>query len=166
MYIGTINSVSIENFSMKLVQYVVMQWADFCKALYVEANWYNKGYTPTLKEYLNNAWISSGGTVLTVHSIFSILINTPTEEMMIIQNILNKFQDLVYNSSIIIRICNDLGTSTVNNTLTTTPSCFDFGVVLHNFSKSVTDCDSLHVINRQSWREEMWLHQYCVTCKK
>ncbi|KAL5839736.1 hypothetical protein ACOSQ4_012344 [Xanthoceras sorbifolium] len=82
-------------------------WADFCKALFVEAKWYNQGYTPTLQEYLSNAWISSSGTVLAVHSFFSIL-NEATEEM---ADFLDKHQDLVYNSSLIIRLCNDLATS-------------------------------------------------------
>ncbi|KAI9197964.1 hypothetical protein LWI28_007523 [Acer negundo] len=49
----------------------------------------------------------SSGTVLAVHSFFSIL-NEPTEEM---AHLLDKNQDLVYNSSIIIRLCNDLATS-------------------------------------------------------
>ncbi|TXG47244.1 hypothetical protein EZV62_026538 [Acer yangbiense] len=84
-------------------------WGDFCKALFVEAKWYNKGYTPTLQEYLSNAWISSSGTVLAVHSFFSIM-NEPTAEM---AHFLDKNQDLVYNSSLIIRLCNDLATSAV-----------------------------------------------------
>ncbi|KAK4857921.1 hypothetical protein QYF36_008232 [Acer negundo] len=83
------------------------KWGDFCKALFVEAKWYNMGYTPTLQEYMSNAWISSSGTVLAVHSFFSIM-NEPTEEM---AHFLDKNQDLVYNSSIIIRLCNDLATS-------------------------------------------------------
>ncbi|KAK2644467.1 hypothetical protein Ddye_019662 [Dipteronia dyeriana] len=82
-------------------------WGDFCKALFVEAKWYNKGYTPTLQEYLSNAWISSSGSVLAVHSFFSIM-NELTKEM---AHVLDKNQDLVYNSSIIIRLCNDLATS-------------------------------------------------------
>ncbi|KAK2644276.1 hypothetical protein Ddye_019471, partial [Dipteronia dyeriana] len=82
-------------------------WGDFCKALFVEAKWYNKGYTPTLQEYLCNAWISSSSSVFVVHSFFSIM-NEPTKEMGLL---LDKNQDLVYNSSLIIRLCNDLATS-------------------------------------------------------
>lgn len=83
-------------------------WADFCNALFVESKWSNNGYTPTLREYLSNAWISSSGAMLAVHSFFSIM-DEATEEM---ADFLNKSQDLVYNSSLIIRLCNDLGTST------------------------------------------------------
>ncbi|CAK7350863.1 unnamed protein product [Dovyalis caffra] len=83
-------------------------WADFCKAMFVEAKWFNKGYTPSMQEYLSNAWVSSSGTVLSVHSFFSIMTGQVTEET---SNFLEKSQDLVHNISLIIRLCNDLGTS-------------------------------------------------------
>ncbi|KAF2303395.1 hypothetical protein GH714_017831 [Hevea brasiliensis] len=82
-------------------------WADFCQALLVESKWYNKEYTPSLHEYLNNAWISSSGTLLSVHSFFSIM-NEVEEDML---DFFGKNQELVYNISLIIRLCNDLGTS-------------------------------------------------------
>ncbi|XP_031247510.1 alpha-farnesene synthase-like, partial [Pistacia vera] len=84
-------------------------WAEFCKSLFVEAKWYHDGHTPSLQEYLSNAWISSSGTVLSVHSFFSIM-NEATVEMI---EFLRKNQELVYNSSLVIRLCNDLGTSAV-----------------------------------------------------
>ncbi|KAH0762308.1 hypothetical protein KY290_018381 [Solanum tuberosum] len=34
-------------------------WLNFCKAMLVEAKWYNEGHISTLEEYLNNGWISS-----------------------------------------------------------------------------------------------------------
>lgn len=83
-------------------------WADFCKAMFMEAKWFNEGYTPSLQEYLSNAWVSSSGTVISVHSFFSVMTELETGE---ISNFLEKNQDLVYNISLIIRLCNDLGTS-------------------------------------------------------
>ncbi|KAK9265402.1 hypothetical protein L1049_007423 [Liquidambar formosana] len=82
-------------------------WADFCKALFVEAKWYNKGYTPSLQEYLSNGWISSSGPVLSLHAFLAVT-NHVTEETV---DFLDTNQDLVYCSSLIIRLCNDLGTS-------------------------------------------------------
>ncbi|PIA43665.1 hypothetical protein AQUCO_01800018v1 [Aquilegia coerulea] len=35
-------------------------WADLCKAYLIEAKWFYTGYTPTLKEYLENAVVSIG----------------------------------------------------------------------------------------------------------
>nr|POF23364.1 (e,e)-alpha-farnesene synthase [Quercus suber] len=46
-------------------------WTDFCNALFVEAKWYNMGYTPSLQEYLSNGWISSTAPLLLVHEFFS-----------------------------------------------------------------------------------------------
>ncbi|KAJ8761691.1 hypothetical protein K2173_004467 [Erythroxylum novogranatense] len=82
-------------------------WAGFCKSLFLEAKWYHRGKVPSLQEYLANAWISSSGTVLSVHSFFSVM-NDPTEEL---AKFLAKNEDLIYNISLIIRLCNDLGTS-------------------------------------------------------
>lgn len=87
----------------------LLKWADFCKALLVEAKWHKRGYTPSLQEYLSNAWISSSGPLLSVHSFFGIM-NEVTEET---ADFLKLNQDLVYYSSLIIRLCNDLGTSAV-----------------------------------------------------
>jgi len=78
--------------------------------MFMEAKWFNEGYTPSLQEYLSNAWVSSSGTVISAHSFFSIMTELETEE---ISNFLEKNQDLVYNISLIIRLCNDLGTSVV-----------------------------------------------------
>ncbi|KAK6283644.1 hypothetical protein POUND7_002596 [Theobroma cacao] len=83
------------------------QWAGFCKALFVESKWYNEGYFPSLQEYLSNALISSGGTVISVHSMLSVEHNIADDMV----NLLGKNHDLVHNVSIIIRLCNDLGTS-------------------------------------------------------
>ncbi|OMO64933.1 hypothetical protein COLO4_31678 [Corchorus olitorius] len=83
-------------------------WAGFCKALFVEAKWYNEGYTPSLEEYLSNALISSGGIVISVHSMLSVGHDQISDDML---NFLGQNEDLVYNVSIIIRLCNDLGTS-------------------------------------------------------
>ncbi|XP_022777389.1 alpha-farnesene synthase-like [Durio zibethinus] len=82
-------------------------WSGFCKAQFVEAKWYNEGYTPSLQEYLSNALISSGGIVISVHSMLSVG-DDVAEDMV---DFLGKNQDLVCNISIITRLCNDLATS-------------------------------------------------------
>ncbi|XP_050230448.1 alpha-farnesene synthase-like [Mercurialis annua] len=83
-------------------------WADFCEALFVEAKWYNKGHTPSLQEYMNNACISSSGSILSVHSFFAIMNQESTHDML---HYLKTNQDLFHNISVVIRLCNDLGTS-------------------------------------------------------
>ncbi|GMP75142.1 hypothetical protein CsSME_00032337 [Camellia sinensis var. sinensis] len=88
----------------------LVQWADFCKALLVEARWYNKSYTPTLDEYLENGLVSSSGPVLSLLAFFSVMEETTREELV---DLLAKSDVLVHCTSMIIRLCNDLGTSAV-----------------------------------------------------
>ncbi|RWR79964.1 Alpha-terpineol synthase, chloroplastic [Cinnamomum micranthum f. kanehirae] len=54
-----------------VIPYLRKMWADLCKACLVDVSWYLNGYTPTLEEYLSNAWISISGPVVLVHGYFS-----------------------------------------------------------------------------------------------
>nr|WBW04374.1 terpene synthase [Ficus variegata var. variegata] len=115
------NEIETENVSCKQVlPHLQKVWADFCKSLFVEAKWYHTGYMPTFKEYLSNAWISSSGPLLLLHSFFS----TPHEvgEEIRSPDFLEKNQDLVFNISLIIRLCNDIGTSAVEQERGDAPS--------------------------------------------
>lgn len=86
-----------------------LKWADFCKALLVEARWYNKSYTPSVQEYLENGWISSSGPILSLYAFFSVT-NEIAEDL---TDLLKITKDLVYYTSLIIRLCNDQETSAV-----------------------------------------------------
>ncbi|GAV89772.1 Terpene_synth domain-containing protein/Terpene_synth_C domain-containing protein [Cephalotus follicularis] len=91
-----------------VLPYLKKVWADFCKSLLVEARWYNKGYIPSLDEYTSNAWISSSGTVILVHAFFALKTNEVTKDF---PGFIEKNLASMYNSSLIIRLCNDLVTS-------------------------------------------------------
>ena len=73
----------------------------------LEAKWYHTGYKPTLEEYLDNAWISVGGPVALVHAY--VLTSPMLQDM----ESLEENIDIVRCSSIILRLADDLGTSTV-----------------------------------------------------
>nr|QEE82241.1 trans-geraniol synthase [Prunus dulcis] len=94
-------------------------WADFCKALLVEAEWYSRSYTPSLEEYLSNGCISSSVSVLMVHTFFS---TTHRDGIKEIADFLHKNEDLVHNISLIVRLTNDLGTSTAEQERGDAPS--------------------------------------------
>lgn len=133
------------------------QWAGFCKALFVESKWYNEGYFPSLQEYLSNALISSGGTVISVHSMLSVEHNIADDMV----NLLGKNHDLVHNVSIIIRLCNDLGTSAV----------IAYSFTKRKTGKNLSGYNSYYsmndlISNRQRKREAMLHHQSCATCEK
>ncbi|KAK7258199.1 hypothetical protein RIF29_32718 [Crotalaria pallida] len=100
---------SEKNFNLVL-SYLKKAWVDFCKALFVEAKWYSEGYIPSLQEHLSNAWISSSGPLILLHIYFA----TTMHEVVTcheIDDFLHSYEDLVYNISLIIRLCNDLGTT-------------------------------------------------------
>ncbi|KAE9593485.1 hypothetical protein Lal_00029081 [Lupinus albus] len=105
----TAYEIAGENKFNMVLPYLKKAWIEFSKALFVEAKWYSEGYIPSLKEYLNNAWISSSGPLILLHIYFATIMHEVTYDE--IDDFLHTYEDLVYNISLIIRLCNDLGTT-------------------------------------------------------
>ncbi|KDP35322.1 hypothetical protein JCGZ_09481 [Jatropha curcas] len=82
-------------------------WADLCKSYLLEAKWYYNGYTPTLQEYIDNAWISIAGPVTLAHGYFLSKSPITTDAL----KALNEYPNIIRWSSMIFRLANDLGTS-------------------------------------------------------
>ncbi|MCD9559930.1 hypothetical protein HAX54_018307 [Datura stramonium] len=108
----TMEEISIEIQRQKggpsVLPHMKLVWVNFCKALLVEATWYHKGHIPTLKEYLDNGWTSSSGPLLSFHVIFGLTDKITNETLDLCTNC----QEIIYHTSVIIRLCNDQGTST------------------------------------------------------
>ncbi|KAL3850834.1 hypothetical protein ACJIZ3_012716 [Penstemon smallii] len=106
----TVNDMDLEIQRVKgwnsVLSHMKKVWTDFCKALLVEATWYHKGCTPSFREHLDNGWTSSSGYVLSLYILFGV-----GQDMATTMNILNNSQEIIYRVSLIIRLCNDLGTS-------------------------------------------------------
>ena len=86
-----------------------MQWANLCRSYLKEARWFYSGYIPTVDEYLENACISVGGQAAIVHAYILYGCN-------LTKNALDCFKngsELIYWSSLITRLSDDLGTSEV-----------------------------------------------------
>ncbi|XP_057764715.1 alpha-farnesene synthase-like [Salvia miltiorrhiza] len=81
-------------------------WIGFCKALLVEAKWYWMGESPSLVKYLENGWISSSGPVLSLHVLLGVGRGMDEAVAAFDTN-----QDIIHHASLIIRLCNDQGTS-------------------------------------------------------
>ncbi|CAA2986554.1 Alpha-farnesene synthase [Olea europaea subsp. europaea] len=96
-----------EKYWNSVLPYLIKGWKDFCQALNVEAKWYHTGYTPRLGEYLENGWISSSGPLLSLVVLFGV-----GQDIAETINILENNQEIIYYSSLIVRLCNDQGTST------------------------------------------------------
>ncbi|XXG83142.1 hypothetical protein AAC387_Pa10g0967 [Persea americana] len=91
---------------LDVIPYLRKVWTGLCKSYLVEARWYSNGYKPTLEEYLGNARTSISGTVILVHAYFSFGKKMPFEAL----NYSNT-SSVIKWSSMILRLCNDLGTS-------------------------------------------------------
>ncbi|KAI4342620.1 hypothetical protein MLD38_027226 [Melastoma candidum] len=93
-------------------------WANFCEGMFVEAKWDKTGHVPTLEEYLDNAWITSSGPLILSHA-YHFLSGDRVED---VPMQLDTNKDLIYHSSVIIRLCNDLRTSTAERERGDAPS--------------------------------------------
>ncbi|KAJ0017566.1 hypothetical protein Pint_11409 [Pistacia integerrima] len=59
-FINEMGFDAVKEHAVDIIPYLKKSWADLCKAYLLEAKWYKNGYTPTLEEYMANAWISIG----------------------------------------------------------------------------------------------------------
>ncbi|KAJ7949840.1 Terpene_synth domain-containing protein [Quillaja saponaria] len=89
------------------IRYLKKAWADLCKAFLVEAKWYHSGYTPTLQEYSDNAWVSISAPAILVYAYF-LVSNSITNEAL---DCLKDNPDIIRLSAMILRLADDLGTS-------------------------------------------------------
>uniref|UniRef100_A0A9I9DTB3 Terpene synthase 10-like n=1 Tax=Cucumis melo TaxID=3656 RepID=A0A9I9DTB3_CUCME len=106
---NSINEMGFEALRDKginVIQYLKKAWIDLCKSYMLEAKWYHTNYKPTLEEYLDNAWISISGPAILVHAY--VFVTSPTLENM---ESLKQYVDMIRWSSTILRLADDLGTS-------------------------------------------------------
>ncbi|MGD7217433.1 terpene synthase family protein, partial [Ralstonia pseudosolanacearum] len=83
-------------------------FVDLCKAYFVEARWYYGGHTPTLDEYLKNA-VTSSGAPLMFNTCYFLTTEKITKEGV---DYVESMPGLIYNGGVILRLANDLETST------------------------------------------------------
>ncbi|PHT29984.1 (-)-camphene/tricyclene synthase, chloroplastic [Capsicum baccatum] len=92
---------------INVMPYLKKSWIDMCKAYLQEARWYHSGYKPSLKEYMDNGWVSIAVPVMLVHA-FVFVTNPITKEAL---EWISKYPDILRWDSTIIRFTDDLGTS-------------------------------------------------------
>ncbi|KAJ8549686.1 hypothetical protein K7X08_033393 [Anisodus acutangulus] len=90
-----------------IISHIRKQWVNLCKAYLLEVRWYQRGYTPSLDEFLRNAWITNTGPVLIMHAYFCITNPIKEEEL----ECLKHYPAIIYSPSLILRLVNDLATS-------------------------------------------------------
>ncbi|KAH1091899.1 hypothetical protein J1N35_019156 [Gossypium stocksii] len=106
---NSINEIAFDNLKehgFHTIPFLTKAWAELCKSYLVEAKWYHSGYIPAFKEYIDNAWISISAPVILSHVFFSS--NVTTKECL---EYWKEYSNLIYCSSMILRLADDLGTS-------------------------------------------------------
>ncbi|KAI3755025.1 hypothetical protein L1987_54818 [Smallanthus sonchifolius] len=109
-FYNTINEISyniLTDTGLLALPYLKKGWADYIKTYMVEARWYHGGHKPTLKEYLDNAYVSIGGPIILAH-VNCLTTFSSTEEML---RAMERAENIIRYSSLIFRLANDLGTS-------------------------------------------------------
>ncbi|MCL7025810.1 hypothetical protein MKW94_006691 [Papaver nudicaule] len=110
---NTVNGMGYEILkkdALDVIPYLKKTWAEFCKALLVEATWYYSEYMPTLEEYTKNGSISVAGPLVSLHAhCLSGDYEITKEALECMDN--NQHSDVTYWASVIFRLANDLGTS-------------------------------------------------------
>ncbi|XP_050225769.1 terpene synthase 10-like isoform X2 [Mercurialis annua] len=74
-----------------IMPFLKKAWVDLCKCYLLEAKWYYSGYTPSLQEYIDNAWISISAPLILVHAYF--LLKTPITDDAL--KCLNEYPDII-----------------------------------------------------------------------
>ncbi|KAK9077084.1 hypothetical protein SSX86_005420 [Deinandra increscens subsp. villosa] len=119
-FFNTINEIAYNTLTdtgFLILPYLTKAWAGLCKVYLVESWWYNSGYTPTLQEYLDNAHVSISGPVILMHANFLTSAGLNNE----ILQCMTRHEKIVYYSTLIFRLADDLGTSTDELTRGDTP---------------------------------------------
>ncbi|CAL9151099.1 monoterpene synthase 8, chloroplastic-like [Musa acuminata AAA Group] len=93
---------------LDIIPFLRKAWTDLCKAFLLEAKWYNQGHKPKLDEYLDNAWMSSGGHVFMTNA-YCMSDNLTKESL----ESFSTYPKVARCSAMLFRLYNDLATSTI-----------------------------------------------------
>ncbi|KAL7612699.1 hypothetical protein Lser_V15G05702 [Lactuca serriola] len=107
---NSINEIAYSTLTNKeffILPYLKRTWHDLCNSYLIEARWYNNGYTPTLNEFLTNAYVSIGAGVVIMHAYLLTLTSVTKKEL----EHIGRAENIIRHASVIVRLTNDLATS-------------------------------------------------------
>nr|QYL01201.1 terpene synthase 11 [Stevia rebaudiana] len=107
---NAINEMSYDvlaNDGVFVLPYLKKAWQDLCNAYIIEARWFNSGYTPTLKEFFDNAYMSIGILPIIKHAYILSLASVSEDTLKQIE----RAENMIRYSCLIVRLTNDMGTS-------------------------------------------------------
>ncbi|KAG6670607.1 hypothetical protein I3843_Q051400 [Carya illinoinensis] len=108
---NTINEIAFENLKEKGFNNIryLKSMGRFMQAYLLEAKWYYNSYTPSFQEYIENAWVSISAPVILVHAYFAVTNPITKESCDFLEA---EYPNIIRCSSMILRLADDLGTST------------------------------------------------------
>ncbi|KAK8583762.1 hypothetical protein V6N13_109159 [Hibiscus sabdariffa] len=107
---NNINELAFDNLKedgIHTIRFLKKAWEDICKSYLLEAKWFHSGYIPTFDEYIDNAWVSISAPVILSHAC-SLTLNPTTKDCL---EHWKEHSNIIYCSSLILRLADDLGTS-------------------------------------------------------
>ncbi|PHT98657.1 Myrcene synthase, chloroplastic [Capsicum chinense] len=107
-FINQVAADAFEEQGIFILPYLRNAWSDLCKSYLREAKWYCSRYIPTMEEYIDNAWISISAPVILVHAYFLVANPVNKEALHYLED---NYHDIIRRSASILRLANDLGTS-------------------------------------------------------
>ncbi|KAI0493033.1 hypothetical protein KFK09_027309 [Dendrobium nobile] len=130
-------------------------WADLCKAYFIEAMWYHNGYTPTLDEYLDNAWVTISG-ICALTATYCLSDDLTFEAI----KSLEFYPPIVRYSCMLLRLYDDLGTCTEEIQRGDVPKSIQCYMKEKNVSET-TARDYIRCLIRNYWKKLNKEHKYC-----
>nr|AWF79084.1 terpene synthase [Pelargonium graveolens] len=97
----------LKEHGLNIVSHLRRTWKDIIEAFLVEAMWCNRGYVPTLEEYLENG-VTTGGTYMALVHSFFLMGQGVTKETIAL---LDPYPNLLTRSGRVLRLWDDLGTA-------------------------------------------------------
>nr|E2E2N3.1 RecName: Full=(E)-beta-ocimene synthase, chloroplastic; AltName: Full=Terpene synthase 7; Short=OvTPS7; Flags: Precursor [Origanum vulgare]ADK73614.1 terpene synthase 7 [Origanum vulgare] len=105
-YVSNLGYEILKDRGINTIPHIHQSWVSLVEAFLKEEEWYESGYTPSLKEYLNNASISVGAIAVVIALELSIPNSTIHHRTRI-----DHRHKILHLSGLVSRLANDLGTA-------------------------------------------------------
>ncbi|KAH6800193.1 hypothetical protein C2S52_000657 [Perilla frutescens var. hirtella] len=130
------------------IPYLQRSWADLVEAYLKEAKWFYNGYTPSMEEYLNNAYISIGATPVISQVFFTLAtsIDKPVIES------LYEYHRILRLSGMLVRLPDDLGTSPFEMKRGDVPKAIQLYMKARNATE-IEAQEHVRFLIREAWKQ-------------
>ncbi|XP_052173594.1 terpene synthase 10-like [Diospyros lotus] len=151
-FLGIYNCVNeiaydtLKEYGIHILPYLKKKWQDLCQSYMKEARWSDIDYIPTLKEYLNNAWITVASPIIIFHGLF-LSANSLTENEL---QCMETYPDIIKWPAIVTRLVNDLVTSSDEMERGDVPKSIQ--IYMHETGASIEDArEHVKQLIREAW---------------